>query len=333
MQCEFPNLHSVSGTCVYERCANKTGCNFTNTVPTLDDPMCSSQYAKYLCCSMCSGILDAQLSLYPSLNRDDKIFSGLYFGPIYTLNCGANPNILINKDSCNSANVLSYNDVVNQLQCNASFQPAYGSLAFNVTEFNPSSDTSRFLEMLTLSYINWLGLSTPSVVSVSKSLDNPFLYTVMIGYSGNSNNQTISTLSSFFGSSNYTTYLSQNNFAGASISGLTIFNNIGQFPQNATQPLPNGLSPQPLSNNPSPQSVNQSEPLPSAPPQPLPDNLSPEPNPLTNITTPEPSTSPVATSPTSTPSQSPIAPSSFASKSVVVSIIILFTSIILGLSF
>jgi hypothetical protein len=283
---------------------------------------------------MCSGILDAQLSLYPSLNRDDKIFSGLYFGPIYTLNCGANPNILVNKDSCNSANVLSYNDIVNQLQCSASFQPAYGSLAFNVTVFNPSSNTSRFLEMLTLSYINWVGQPTPSVVSVSKSLDNPFLYTVMIGYPGNSTNQTISTLSSLFGGSNYTTYLSQNNFVGASISGLTIYNNIGQFPQNATQPLPNGLSPQPLPNNPSPLSVNQSEPLPSAPSQPFPDNLSPEPNPLINITTPEPSTSPVTISPTFTPSQPlPLAPTSFASKSVVVSIIILFTSIILGLSF
>jgi hypothetical protein len=289
---------------------------------------------------MCSGFLEAQLSLHPNMNRTDKMFYGLYFGPIYTLTCGANPNIIENKDTCNGANVLSYNDIVNQLQCGSSFQPSYGLLAFNVSVYNPSSLTEQYLEILILAYINSLGLPKPSVISVTRGSDNPFQYPVRIGYNGDSNNQTITSLSNSLSGDNFTTYL-QNNFGQrASISAITIDNIIAAtFPQPfpvpssgsspSSQPLPDNLSPQPLPTSP------QSEPLPST--QPLPDNLFPEPNILVP-NTPEPSTAPISpTPPISTPTK-PLPPStgaqpSFAAKSVVVSMIILIASMIIGLSF
>jgi len=47
----------------------------------------------------------------------------------------------------------------------------------------------------------------------------------MIGYSGNSNNQTIASLSNSFGGSNFTNYLSQYNLVVSFISWI-IFDNI-----------------------------------------------------------------------------------------------------------
>jgi hypothetical protein len=349
---------------------NKTSCNFANLVPTLDDSTCRSQYAKYLCCSLCSGLLDAYLSEYPSLNRDDKIFSGLYLGPIYTLTCGANPIITVNKDTCNGANVLSYNEIVNQLQCASSYQPSYGLLAFNISAYNPSNLTQNYLQTLILNFISSLGLPQPSVVSVTERSDNPFLNYVMIGYTGASNTQqTLSSLSNSFSGSNFTNYLVQYNIAAASISAISIDtitaplfpqpssqplpnNNQTSQPQpSSSEPLPNNLSPQPFPNNQSPQPSSQplpnnlspqpnqnqpsSEPLPSNPTQPFPNNLYPQPN-LLVPTTPEPVTSPVTpTTPTSTPTQPPPNNNSpsFSSKSVVVSMIILIASMVIGLSF
>jgi len=328
---------------------NKTSCNFVNLVPTLDDSTCRSQYAKYLCCSLCSGLLDAYLSEYPSLNRSDKIFSGLYLGPIYTLTCGANPNITINKDTCNSANVLSYDDIVNQLQCGSSYQPTYGVLAFNISAYNPSSLTANYLQTLILNFISSLGLPQPSVVSVTERSDNPFLNYVMMGYTGASNTQqTLSSLSNSFSGSNFTNYLVQYNLASASISAITIDSITAPlFPQPSsqpsTEPLPNNQSPQPLPNNLSPQPNQNNQPSsePSTPVeiQPFPNNLFPQPN-LLVPTTPEPVTAPTITptttptAPTATPTQPPLNNSpSFAPKSVVVSMIILIASMVIGLSF
>jgi hypothetical protein len=352
---------------------NRTGCNFenfeNNTVPTLDDPVCRSLYAKYLCCNICSGLLDADLSLYPNLDKNDKIFYGLYFGPIYSLTCGANPNITVNKDTCNGANVLSYNDIVNQLQCGTSFQPSYGLLAFNISVFNPSSLTKEYIQLLILDYIIMKeGLPRPAVVSVTARSDNPFLYDVMIGYPGNSNNQTLLSLSNSLGGSNFTSYLYQKNIAGASISAITTDNIFGsQFPSQPSiqpipnnqstpqpfpfnqstepqpfpfnqstepQPLPNNLSPEPFPSDISPEPLSdnpESEFLPST--QPLPDNLFPQPNPLIP-TTPQPTTPPSTITPTSAPNQqSPTSPTGFATKSIVVSLTMVITSIIIGLSF
>jgi len=320
---------------------NKTSCSFANLVPSFDDSVCTSQYAKYLCCSLCSGLLDAELSQFPNLNRNDKIFYGLYFGPIYTLTCGSNPNIIVNKDTCNGPNVLSYNDIVNQLQCGSSFQPSYGLLAFNISVYNPSSFTEQHLEILILAYIKSLGQPQPSVVSVNVGSDNPYLYLVQIGYSGNSNNQTVTSVSNSLNGSNFTNYLA-NSYPRASISAITTDNIIGIFPQPSsepfpsTQPQPSSPSPQPLPNNLSPQPANQtSEPLPST--EPLPDNLSPEPNPLIPVT-PQPISAPSnPISPISTPTQPLPSPTgagapSVAAKSVVVSMIILIASMVIGLS-
>jgi hypothetical protein len=329
---------------------NKTGCNFENTVPTLDDPVCRSLYARYLCCNICSGLLDVDLSRYPNLNKDDKIFYGLYFGPIYRLTCGANPNITVNKDTCNGANLLSYNDIVNQLQCGTSFQPSYGLLSFNISVFNPSSLTKEYLQIL-ISYYIIMQHPRPAVVSVTMRSDDPFLYDVMIGYPGNSTNQTLSSLSNSLGS-NFTTYLSLNNFAGASISAITTDNILGSefptipnnqstpqpFPFNqSTEPLPDNLSPEPFSSDISPEPLSnnpESEPLPSS--QPLPDNLYPEPDSLIpNTPQPQPTASPTTTTPTSPTNQPPsTAPTTgFATKSIVASLTLVITSIIIGLSF
>jgi len=340
---------------------NKTGCNFVNAVPTLEDSVCRSQYAKYLCCSICSGLLEAHLSEYPNLNRNDKIFSGLYFGPIYTLTCGANPNITVNKDTCNGANVLSYNDIVNQLQCGSTFQPSYGLLEFNISIFDPSSLTQEYLEILILNYINSLGLPQPAVSSATVRSDNPFLFYVMIGYTGDSNNQTITLLSNSLRGSNFTNYLAQNNLPRASISAISIDSIIAPlFQQPSSEPLPNNLSPQPFPDNvPSsePLPSTQPQPLPDLTPQPLPDNLSPEPIPQEPTTSPSDTITPISTpiqpvptspSGTITPISTPIQPvptspsdtvaptptsTSFAAKSVVVSMIILIASMVIGLSF
>jgi len=321
---------------------NRTGCNFENTVPTLDDPVCRSLYAKYLCCNICSGLLDADLSLYPNLKKDDKMFYGLYFGPIYSLTCGANPNITVNKDTCNGANVLSYNDIVNQLQCGTSFQPSYGLLAFNISVFNPSSLTEEYIQLLILDFITMNGLPRPAVVSVTARSDIPFLYYVMIGYTGNSNNQTLLSLSNSLGGSNFTNHISRNNFVGASISAITTDNIFGSqfpsqpFPFNQSEPLPNNLSPEPFPIDISPEPLSDNpEPefLPST--QPFPENLFPEPNPLIP-TTPQPTTPTITPTitPTSAPNQqSPTAPTGFATKSIVVSLTMVITSIIIGLSF
>jgi len=313
------------------------------------------------------------LSEYPNLNRNDKIFSGLYFGPIYTLTCGANPNITVNKDTCNGANVLSYNDIVNQLQCGSTFQPSYGLLEFNISIFDPSSLTEEYLEILILNYINSLGLPQPAVSSATVRSDNPFLFYVMIGYTGDSNNQTITSLSNSLRGSNFTNYLAQNNLPRASISAISIDSIIAPlFQQPSSEPLPNNLSPQPfpanvpssepLPSSPSTQPLPTSEPLPSTQPlpditpQPLPDNLSPEPIPQVPTTSPSDTVTPISTpiqpvptspsgtiTPISTPNQpvptspsdtvAPTPTSSFAAKSVVVSMIILIASMVIGLSF
>jgi hypothetical protein len=319
---------------------NKTGCNFANSVPTFDNALCRSQYAKYLCCSLCSGLLDAELSQYPNLNRDDKIFSGLYLGPIYTLTCGANPSITVNLDTCNGPNVLSYNDIINQLQCGSSFQPSYGLMSFNVSMYNPSSLSEVYLEALILNFVISLGLPQPSVVSVTERSDNPYLNFVMIGFSGASNTQqTLSTLSNSFSGSNFTNYLTQYNVAGASISQVLTANIVAPifnqttpqpFPSNqTTQPFPINQTSQPLPNNPTSQPTTQPHPNNQSPQpstQPLPNNLSPQPHlnpqsvslpstqPLPNNLSPQPlplipiAPKPLASTPTNTPTSTPSSP-------------------------
>jgi len=80
-------------------------------------PGCRQQYAKLLCCILCSFE-----DLYESFGfpKNDPIFAATFpfFGPQFKLRCGKDPDFdALDEDSCSSTQLFSWNDLTNLLQC------------------------------------------------------------------------------------------------------------------------------------------------------------------------------------------------------------------------
>jgi hypothetical protein len=79
-------------------------------------PGCRKQYAKLLCCFLCS-----YKDIYESFgfSKNDRIFAAAFpfFGPQYKIRCGSDPDFdILDEDSC-AIQLFSWNDFTNLLQC------------------------------------------------------------------------------------------------------------------------------------------------------------------------------------------------------------------------